>query len=175
MNVKRKVPWEQIKREYLLGASQRSLAIKYDVARGTVASRASAENWPRTREQIEKGEISIEDVQPSLNAQEAVSALSGKDIPTITFNERRMCQEIVKELILKIYKCVQVTPAEDARTMRDVSMILKDLKELGVFRPELDIKEQEARIAKLEKEADTEVKDNVVNVVIEPELEQFTG
>lgn len=182
MNVIRGIPpWEDIQREYEAGASQRSLSTKYGVARATIQAHAKRGNWAQ---QLMNKEMSI---QPTQQPQEGPSddkadksltarqkaALRPK--PDFTFEDRKACQDVVHTLIWKLMQAVDLVPVEDVRTMRDISMCLRDLKELGVYRYELDVKEQEARIAKLEKEASVEEKDNIVNVVIEPELESFTG
>ena len=183
MNVVRGLPpWEDIRAEYEDGASQRSLAIKYGIARTTLQHRINRENWARTAMAKE-----IEPTQPTKQAQEGpieggvVEKLTARQKaalrpkPDFTFEDRKACQDVVHTLIWKLMQAVDLVPVEDVRTMRDISMCLRDLKELGVYRYELDVKEQEARIAKLEKEASVEEKDNIVNVVIEPELESFTG
>lgn len=202
MNVTRGLPpWDEIRSEYELGASQRSLSIKYGVARTTIQHRINRENWDRsimareleatqpaqqpqedssndkadksltTRQQAQEGPIEGGVVEKLTARQKA--ALRPK--PDFTFEDRKACQDVVHTLIWKLMQAVDLVPVEDVRTMRDISMCLRDLKELGVYRYELDVKEQEARIAKLEKEASVEEKDNIVNVVIEPELESFTG
>ena len=47
---------------------------------------------------------------------------------------------------------IRNTNPEEARTLKAYSGVLRDLKEVLNIRPELDIKEQEARIEKLRRE-----------------------
>ena len=159
--------------------SQRALALKYGVARSTLRHRAERENWMQT--------IINKDAQAAQQAQQcpsnseddktstALKRVAQRPKPDFTFEDRKACQDVVHTLIWKLLQAVDLVPVEDVRTMRDISMVLRDLKDLGVYRYDLDVKEQEARIAKLEKEASIEEKDNIVSVVIEPDLEEFSG
>ena len=50
---------------------------------------------------------------------------------------------------------------------------IKDLKEIGVFRSDMDRLEQQARINKLRKDAEEEQKDTSITVTFEDEMEEY--
>ena len=57
-----------------------------------------------------------------------------------------------------------------------MSATIKDLKEIQMIRSEADTREQEARIANLERQARAEMgKDNVVTVRLMDGTEEFAG
>jgi hypothetical protein len=62
----------------------------------------------------------------------------------------------------------------DTSIMKDVSIILKNLKDIQMIRSEADLREQEARIDKLRKEAMVEKENNEVKVTIQGELEEYS-
>ena len=62
----------------------------------------------------------------------------------------------------------------DTSAMKDVSVVLKNLKDLLMIKSEADMKEQEARIDKLRKEAMVEKVNNEVKVTILGELEEYS-
>ena len=62
----------------------------------------------------------------------------------------------------------------DTSTMRDISRILKDLKDIQMIKSDADMREQEARIDKLRKEAMVEKENNEVKVTMRGELEEYS-
>ena len=63
-------------------------------------------------------------------------------------------QDAATALIGKAVEGIQATEATNAKSLKAYSGLLRDLKEVLDLRAPLDIKEQEARIAKLRAEAD---------------------
>ena len=63
----------------------------------------------------------------------------------------------------------------DTSIMKDVSVILKNLKDIQMIKSEADLREQEARIDKLRKEAMVEKESNEVKVTMAGELEEYSG
>ena len=59
--------------------------------------------------------------------------------------------------------------------LKDVSVILKNLKDIQMIKSEADLREQEARIDKLRKEATIEKENNEVKVTMAGELEDYSG
>ena len=74
---------------------------------------------------------------------------------------------VADQLLRKISDLVETAPL-DTQSMKHLTSALKDLKEIKGFKSDIDIKEQEARIAKLVKEASTsDDKDNEIAITIE--------
>ena len=61
----------------------------------------------------------------------------------------------------------------DRAGLRQLTAALKDLKEIQMLRSELDRQEQEARIAKMQREADGEDDDNEIQVVITGKAKEY--
>ena len=63
--------------------------------------------------------------------------------------------------------------AIDRAGLKQLSAVLRDLREIGIFRSELDKKEQEARINKLRKDAEEEQTDQTIHVVFEDNMDEY--
>lgn len=65
--------------------------------------------------------------------------------------------------------------ALDTQGMRHISGVLKDLKEIQMVRSEMDLREQEARIAKLQREArEEDTNKEPIRVIIDDGLDGYT-
>lgn len=129
--------WKRIKAEYIAGGtSYRKLCEKYGVSRTTLQRKAKDEKWLELRSQAEaKTETKIIDAVSDDAAEKAVNIISVAD-----------------KLLERIVQVVDMTC-----TMQDIKHLtsaLKDLKEIKGYKSAADMKEQEARIAKLQKEAE---------------------
>ena len=58
--------------------------------------------------------------------------------------------------------------------MKDVSVVLKNLKDLMMVKSDADQREQEARIDKLRKEAMVEKENNEIKVTIAGDLDEYS-
>lgn len=140
--------WKKIKAEYIAGGtSYRKLAEKYDVSRSKLQARATREKWADLKSQAEaKTESKIVETISDKDAEKAVNIISVAD---------RILTKIEEVL-----GCV-ATPQD----IRHLTSALKDLKDIKGIKSEADIREQEARIAKLRKDAETDEKTDS-NIVV---------
>lgn len=147
---KKSIDWAKIKKEYLDGASMRSLATKYKLAVSTISARANKEKWKETAEKIAiKSEQKLIERKSSQKSQI-------KD----TYNEAVMV------LLGKTLDGLNSCGKKDSKSLKEYSSILKDLKDIGIYRTNLDLKEQRAKIDKLrEKDNKTTDKELVINIV----------
>lgn len=138
--------WKAIKTEYITTeTSYRKLAEKYGVGYQTICARSKSEHWIEQREQhtnktvtaaIEKiGEGQAERIS---RIDEAADMLLDKVIEFMTASEDMLV---------------------NTQSMKHISGVLKDIKEIKGMKSEADIREQEARIAKLRREADRDMGD----------------
>ena len=146
--------WRKIKREYITtDTSYRKLCEKYGVNRRTLEDRASKEGWVELRRQ-RRGKA-VEKMIDACAAREAESA--------------RLLQATAADLLAKIAEgmsnCDPDTLLADGKALRGITGALRDLKDVLSLKGEMDLKEQEARIAKLRKEAAEEQTDNKLEVV----------
>ena len=130
--------WKKIKAEYIAGGtSYRKLAEKYGVPRSNIERRAKAEKWTKLRGQAEgKAEAKIIE---SVSKKQAARADKIIDVADM--------------LLDKIVATAAMFDAYDTQGLKHLTSALKDLKEIKGFKSDADMREQEARIAKLVKEA----------------------
>ena len=153
--------WSKIKTEYITtDTSYRKLAQKYGLNQATIAQKAKAEDWVgKRKQQASTTQAKILEKDIAKKVDRATKLLDVSDL----------LLEKVRELISsddKIYL--------DTQGMRHLSGVLKDLKEIQMIRSDADLREQEARIAKLQKEAQVEEIDKEIKVTIEGDLEVYS-
>ena len=129
---------DRIRKDYIAGkGSYRELSAKYGVPLRTLAERAKAENWVQLRKQARDKAVT--------KTVDAVAAGKGRAAEKI--------YDAAIALIDKTMDGIQAIDPEQAKALKSYSGVLRDLQEVLDLRPELDIREQEARIDKLRREA----------------------
>ena len=152
--------WQKIKTEYITtDTSYRKLAQKYGVGESTIFARASKEKWVEQKEQhkskaVAKALKAVEDKQ----AERAAKLYSVGGL-----------------LIDKVKELLEERPEllADTTAMKDVSVVLKNLKDLMSVKSDADMREQEARIEKLRKEAERDDVSHAPTLVVEGLPEEF--
>ena len=147
--------WQKIKTEYITtDTSYRKLAQKHGVHYNAIANRAKQEDWISQRNQYCDRTVT-----------NTVTAISNKQV------DRAAKLVSVADLLLdKVKSLVEDNPEllVSTQSIKNLSGVLKDIKEVQMIRSDADLREQEARIAKLRKEAEKEENDNRdVTIVIE--------
>jgi hypothetical protein len=61
----------------------------------------------------------------------------------------------------------------DSQSIKHFTSALKDIKDIKGIKSDMDLKEQEARIDKLRKEAESEQKDTKITVIFDEEIEKY--
>ena len=143
--------WKKLKAEYIAGGtSYRKLAEKYDVPRSNIERRAKAEKWSELRRQAD-------------------DKATAKIVDTISKNSAKKANKIVNaadKLLKKIAELADIVG--DSQSIKQLSSALKDIKDIKGYKSELDIREQEARIANLQRQAESDAdKDAEVKITIE--------
>lgn len=145
--------WQKIKTEYITtDTSYRKLAQKYGVHYNAVANRAKQEGWISQRNQYCDKTVT-----------KTVDAISNKQV-----DRAANLISVADQLLAKV-KSLLETDAEvlsDTQSMRHISGVLKDIKEIQMIRSDADMREQEARIKKLRKEAEEEKVNKDVTITI---------
>ena len=150
--------WKRIKAEYIAGGtSYRKLAEKYGVSRTTLERKAKDEKWTELRRQTEgKAEAEIVDKVSRKQAKTADKIISVAD-----------------RVLARIEDILEYV--QDTQGIKHITSALKDLKEIKGFKSDADMREQEARIRNLEKQAeDDNNNDNEIKVTIEGDLEIYS-
>ena len=151
--------WKRIKTEYIAGGtSYRKLAEKYNVSQSTLRKVAAKEQWTELRNKARtKTDSKIID---TVSEKEAVKAVNIIDV--------------ADKLLGKISDLLDAIPL-DTQSMKHLTSALKDLKDIKGYKSEADMREQEARIKNLEKQAEADDKtDNEIKVVIEGNLNDYS-
>lgn len=148
--------WNKIKAEYIAGGtSYRKLAAKYNVPFNTLKTIAIKGGWVSLREQAEHNTTTkiVNDIAKQ-NAK---------------IDEKYF--KLVDKLLNKAEEVIDNTSIWQCTSLKEMASALKYLKECKGVKSDADIREQEARIANLRKQAekDDESKDIVVKIVAEAE------
>ena len=151
--------WKKIKSEYIAGGtSYRKLAEKYGVSFSTLRGYAEREKWTDLKTQAQqKADTKIVEIVGGQQASRSAKIL-----------------DVADKLLDKISNALD-DMVVDSQSIKHITSALKDLKEIKGIKSDIDLKEQEARIAKLQKEALAEEKvDNEVRVTIECGLDEYS-
>ena len=156
------IDWKTIETEYVTtDISHRELAEKYGIGRSRLSQYASKEKWSEKRDKHKAKTVS-----------KAVNAIGTKQA-----NMAAKLYGVGGLLLDKVQLLLQDNPEllADTSAMKDVSVVLKNLKDLMSVKSEADMREQEARINKLRKDAMVEKENNEVKVTFAGELEEYSG
>lgn len=150
--------WKRIKAEYAAGGiSLRELSDKYDVSFSTIQKRSMEEKWGNLRKKSRRR--AEEKLVDSLAEKEAKRAI---DIVDVADKLLGKISELLEEGVY------------NTQNIKNLTSALKDLKEIKGFKSELDLQEQMARIAKLQREAqEDDAKDTTVIVQFEEDIAKW--
>ena len=132
------IDYSKLKKEYVMGnISYREIAKKYDVPFGTLRKVAAKEQWTQLRTQARtKADTKI------VNAViEKTSKIDDK------------YYRLVDMLFDKAEEVIVNTPVWQPASLKEMATTMKYLKECKGVKSDADMREQEARIKKLHKEA----------------------
>jgi hypothetical protein len=149
-----RVDWKRIKAEYVAGGtSYRKLAEKYKVSFSTLRKVAAKEKWTELRNRAEaKEDTKLADSIGTRNANRVSKIIDVADM-----------------LLDKIAETVKAMDVIDSQSLKHYTSALKDLRDIKGFKSEADMREQEARIAKLQREAEESNNDTNKEVVVRVE------
>ena len=151
--------WQAIKTEYITtDTSYRKLAQKYGIHYKVISERGKDEKWVELRSQHK--DRTLTKTLDKISQQEANRAVK--------------IHSVADKLLLKIEALVD-RPGMMPKDVRALVAAVKDLKEIQGVKSDLDEKEQRARIANLQKQADKE-DDNKepIRVIIGDDLSEYS-
>ena len=157
--------WTQIKSEYITDSksSYRKLAEKYDVPFATLQCRARKEKWAELKKQTQDNIIT-----------KTIDKDTEKKVDRMT-----RLLNVTDKVLEKIEVAVEELSTEgivlDKSTLKQLTGALKDIKDIQGVKSDRDIREQEARIRKLEKEAEDDAKkDTTITVQFEGDISKWS-
>lgn len=142
--------WKAIRSEYIAGGtSYRKLAEKHGVSFNTLKTRATEEQWYKLRQQ--------KDHKTTLKVVEALSEKDAKKAVDII--------DVADKLLEKASELME-TMVFDTQSFKQLTSALKDLKEIKGYKSSADMREQEARINKLIKDAERDEDNGVTEIKV---------
>lgn len=150
--------WAKIKAEYIADQSMsyRKLAKKYDINFNVIQKRATREKWPELRSRkIVKSESAVVDACATKEAEKAIKFYEAAD-------------KAMEIIMLKLGD-----PEIGTQSLKYLTSAMKDLAAIKGLQTDAERREQEARIAKLRREAEREDLDKTIELVIPDELKRF--
>lgn len=151
--------WAKIKAEYIAdqSASYRSLAKKYGVTLTTLAGVAKREKWVEKREQKRnKTDTAVVDACATKEAEKAIKIYEAAD----------MALEVIMARL-------RGPDSIDPQAIKSLTSALKDIAAVKGIQTEAERREQEARIAKLRREAEQKDDSGGVEIIMPEELKRF--
>lgn len=151
--------WKAIKTEYITtDTSYRKLAKKYGVSLNAIGNKSRQEGW-------------VEDKEHFVN--ETVSKTIEK-ISEAQADRAKRIRTVADKLLDKVEMLVDNLEG-DTSAYRQIAATLKDIKEIQMIKSNADLREQEARIANLQKQAekDSEGKEPI-RVIIDDGLNEYS-
>ena len=193
--------WNEIRTEYIsTETSYRKLAEKYDVPVSTIFKRAKKENWVDLKKQNEDNlvaktletcsEMQVERLKRIQTAtddllskiEQAITELNivlntkTKKTKVIEYNNYERPDKPTKEIIDEEIEVVETSSIVDRTGLKAIASALKDIKEIQMLKSDADMREQEARIAKLHKEVKEEDKaDKKIVVCIKGDADDYSS
>ena len=151
--------WKKIKAEYVAGGtSYRKLCEKYGVSRTTLQRKAKEEKWCELRSQAE-----------AKTAAKIVESVSDNSAET-----DKAFMRLVNKLYKKAEEVIDTMPKWSVYALKEMSVTMKNLKDIKGLKSADDIKEQRARIAKMQKEIEAEKEDSEgIEVVFDARPEEW--
>ena len=132
--------WQKIKTEYITtDTSYRKLAQKYGVSYNAIGNRSRDEKWQDLRDQ-----------HLTKTMTKTMNAIANQQA-----SRAARLQNVADKLLTKVEQLIEDDEGllADTSSMRDISRILKDLKDIQMIKSDADMREQEARIEKLRADA----------------------
>jgi predicted regulator of amino acid metabolism with ACT domain len=157
------VDWNKLKAEYIAGGtSYRKLAEKYKdegVTFNNLKLVAGKEGWTKLREQAK-------DKATTKIVNEVAKDISKKSVKI---------NDVADKLLDKIVCLLDVSEFVDSQVIKQCTSALKDIKDIKGIKSDIDLREQEARIDKLRKDAMTENNDTEIEVTMGKEVDEYAN
>ena len=151
--------WKRIKAEYIAGGtSYRKLAEKYKVKLSALRSVAEREKWVELKAQTQhKTNTKLTETVSDIEVKKAVDII-----------------DVADKLLEKIEQVAEMV--SDPDSIKKLTSAIKDIREIKGVKTAKDLEEQDARIAKLRKDAERDNDTtNEVEIVFNAGPEEWNG
>ncbi len=155
--------WNKIRTEYITNnISYRKLCEKYDIPFTTLQCRARKEGWVK-----DKRKHSDKIVSKLVDKAEKEKVDYKSTLYDLAYSVAEQLIDVTNKLTIEQLMCMGVKP-------RDITGAIKDLGDIFHVKSEADLREQEARIKKLQKEVEADNTDKEIKVVIAGPLDEYS-
>lgn len=152
--------WNKLKAEYIAGGtSYRKLAEKHGVSFNTLKTVAIRDKWSKLKQQADNEATT-----------KMVNTIS-KDIA----KKSTKINDVADKLLDKISALLDEFEGLDTQSIKHLTSSLKDIKDIKGIKSDIDLREQEARIDKLRKDAMAENTDNEIEVTMGEEADNYAN
>ena len=151
--------WNKLKAEYIAGGiSYRKLADKYGVSFNTLKTIAIKNKWSKLKQQA--------DNKATTKIVNSIAQDKSKKNTKIN--------DVADKLLDKISSLLDDFEMLDTQGIKHLTSSLKDIKDIKGIKSDIDLREQEARIDKLRKDAMEEQTDTSVIVKFKGDIEEWS-
>ena len=156
--------WNAIRQDYITdeSSSYRKLGQKYGISYTAIGDRARKEGWAEQRSQYLN-----ETLSKSINAIGKAQAKRAERVVNVA-----------DKLLLKIEAVIDSYDGEaliaNTQALKHITGALKDIKDIQMIKSDADLREQEARIANLRRQVESEETDTTVIVEFEGETGKWS-
>ena len=152
--------WDKIKAEYIAGGtSYRKLAEKYGVSFNTLSGVAIREEWAKLKKQAQ-----------NKSTTKMVNTIA-KDMAKNAVKINDVADKLLDKIVMLLEECEGI----DSQSIKQLTSSLKDIKDIKGVKSDIDLKEQEARIDKLRRDAMEENTDTEIQVVMGEEADSYAN
>lgn len=155
--------WNAIKTEYITTTiSYRKLSEKHNVSFSTLQQRARKEKWAEA-----KRKHNDKVVMKSVQKAETKAIDYKSTLYSLAYKVAKQLNDMTEQNSISELAVMGIKP-------RDITGAIKDLEDALHVKSEADLREQEARIEKLRKEAQAEQESKDIKVIISSELDEYS-
>ena len=150
--------WRKIKTEYITSdKSLHRIAIDNEIRYDTIRLRSKKEDWEKLRERHRERTV-----------QKTVEKIERQKVEQV--EELRSTASAILAKANELIGSETISP----QSLKSLSSVLRDVKEILDIRSDADLREQEARILKLQKDAAGEDETKVPKLIVEGMPKEFT-
>lgn len=180
--------WEAVRRAYGQGETVGALSRRWSIPESTLRGRARREGWKKFEHRDEIAQqCCVHKEEPNPDRMERVDTLADamltcleravEELDTVT---RSVKERVRREDGVDMTTDYTQTVAGERGTvdrggLKQLTGVLKDLKDVLMLRSDADSREQEMRIARLQRELDQAERQECVRVRLEGEVEGYAG
>ena len=178
--------WEAVRREYGRGVSIGDLSRRWSIPESTLRGRARREDWKKVEGKEKRHQkYCVQKEEPKSDRLQRVDTLADamltcleravEELDTVTRSvKERVKREDGADVTMDY---AQILEGEkgiiDRGGLKQLTGVLKDLKDVLMLRSDADSREQEMRIAKLQRDLDQAQRQECIRVRLEGEVEGY--